>query len=229
MRDSHRHYLSVYAENWAAPRPEVRSHFAQFFQIGNAIPLLRVYEIDEVCSFDVRVGKGRAIVMANAYPCDIEFFKEAFEKLGATAKLAHDCKLHGIFMTSTSNKEGERLIHMLNLDGFEKELKVFEKGKVLFGGKTITLQSKDGVMLPNNLLVNAGKIVYSTAEITKINKESIEFRLTQSEDVIAFETTKEIVPNENYSIEKVDNMIVVKSHKHAKVDDSLTIYFRYLS
>ena len=226
LRDSHKFFLSLYADNWAAPRPEVRSHFAQVFEIGNAIPLLKVYGTDEVCSFDVTVGKGRAIVMANAYPCDIKLFKEGFEKLGAKAKLTHDCKEHGIFMTSTSNYKGERFIHILNLDGFDKELKVYENSESLFGGKTITIQSKDGVMLPVNLLLDLGKIVYSTAEITNISEMSIEFRLTQSQDVIVFETSKEISPNENYSIEKIGDLTLVKSHKHAKVDESLTIYFK---
>jgi beta-galactosidase len=81
-------------------------------------------------------------------------------------------------------------------------------------------------MLPINLLVNESKIVYSTAEITKITEEAIQFRLTQSRDVIAFETTKEIAPNENYSIVKIGELTLVTSHKHAKVDDALTIYFK---
>ncbi|PLR99152.1 beta-galactosidase [Bacillus sp. T33-2] len=225
-RDSHRHYLSVYADSWAAPRPEVRSHFAQTFEIGNALPLLKVYGSDEVCSFDAAVGKGRAIVMANAYSCDIALFKEGFEKLGAKAKLTHDCKEHGIFMTSTSNHEGERFIHILNLDGFDKQFRVFENGKALFGGRPITLQSKDGVMLPVNVKYKQGKIAYSTAEITKLGEDAIEFRLTQSQDTIVYETEKDIVPNNNYAIEKIGNLTVVTSHKHAKVDDSLTVYFR---
>jgi beta-galactosidase len=225
-RDSHRHFLSLYADNWAAPRPEVRTHFAQTFEIGEAVPLLRVYKNDEATAFDVKVGKGRAIVMATAYSCDIALFKEGFEKLGAKAKLTHDCKEHGIFMTSTSNHEGERFIHILNLDGFDKELKIYENGEPLFGGKSITLQSKDGVMLPVNLLIDEGKILYSTAEITKFTEKAIQFRLTQSQDVIAFETTKEIAPNENYSIVRLGELTLVNSHKHAKVDDALTIYFK---
>ncbi|MEO2077926.1 MAG: beta-galactosidase [Bacillus sp. (in: firmicutes)] len=225
-RDSHNYYLSLYAENWAAPRPEVRSHVAQVFEIDHAVPLLRVYGTDEVCSFDAKVGKGRAIVMANAYSCDLAFFKESFEKLGATAKLTHDCAEHGIFMTSTSNQQGERFIHILNLDGFEKEFTVYENGEALFGGKKITLQSKDGVMLPVNLLLPVGKIIYSTAEITKVEGESLAFRLTQAQDVIALETTKEIAPHESYSIEKTGKLTLVKSLKHAKLDDSLVIYFK---
>lgn len=81
-------------------------------------------------------------------------------------------------------------------------------------------------MLPVNLLLNKGKIVYSTAEITNIKEEFIEVRLTQRQDVIAFETTKEISPNENYSIEKIGELTLVNSLNHAKVDDSLIIYFK---
>ena len=115
-------YLSLYADGWAAPRPEVRTHFAQVFKCIEAEPILRVYGTDEVCGFDVSVGKGRAIVMATAYRCDISLFKTALEKLGAKPALTHDCDYHGIFMTSTASKEGERFLHILNLDGFDKEI-----------------------------------------------------------------------------------------------------------
>ena len=88
-----------------------------------------------MCAFDAIVGKGRAVIIAAAYPCDLPFYKSVFEQLGATAKLTHDCDEHGIFSTSTANEEGERFIHLMNLDGFDKTLKVYSEGEALFGGR----------------------------------------------------------------------------------------------
>lgn len=225
-RDSSHFYLSLYADGWAAPRPEVCTHFAQVFEPGEATPLLRVYGTDETAAFESRVGKGRAIVIAAAYSCDIPLFKTALEKLGAKAALGHDCSDHGIFMTSTATNSGERFLHILNLDGFDKELTLYKNGQKLLGGRKILLQSKDGVMLPLNLYFKDIRIVYATAEITSVIENAMEFRLTQKEDVIVFETGREIVPCEDYEVRKDGERTIVLSRKHAKVDDHLTVHFR---
>ena len=192
-RDSSEYYLSLNAINWAAPRPETRTHFVQVLESETATPLLKVYGTDEVCAFDARVGNGRAVIIAAAYPCDLPFYKSVFEQLGATAKLTHDCDEHGIFSTSTANEDGERFIHLINLDGFDKTLKIYSEGEALFGGRDLLLQSKEGAMLPVNLKLDIGTIVYSTAEIIKVEEGSIEFHLTQVEDVIALKTSREIL------------------------------------
>jgi beta-galactosidase len=164
--------------------------------------------------------------MTTAYACDIPLFKTALEKLGAKAALGHDCRHHGIFMTSTASESGERFIHMLNLDGFDKELYLYENGQKLLGGRKIVLQSKDGVMLPLNVTIEGIKIVYSTAEIAIVESGAIEFRLTQSEDVIALETVRNILPSEDYEVRTEGRTSLVISRKHGKVDDRLTVRFQ---
>lgn len=225
LRDSGEYYLSLYADGWAAPRPENRSYFAQVFDADKITPLFRVYGTDEVCGFQTSYGEGGAIVIAGALPGDIPFFRDALERLGAKVQLTHDFKNHGIFMTSTANKEGERFIHLLNLDGFDKSFRVYDQDTALFGGKEITLQSKDGVMLPVNMAFGDKEIAWSTAEITAIKEESIDFRLTQSQDVIAFKAGVMIKPSEDYNLKHEDSLVKVISKKHSKVDDHLTVMF----
>ncbi|GGE03852.1 glycoside hydrolase [Marinithermofilum abyssi] len=221
------YYLSLCAEGWAVPRPEVRTHFAQVFEAGEGVePILRVYGTGEVCGFDVPVGKGRAIVIAAAYDCDIPLFRSALEKLGVRAALGHDCPYHGIFMTSTASAEGERFLHLLNLDGFDKEFTVTENGSPLLEGRKILLQAKDGVMLPIGVTFGEVRIDWSTAEIMGLEGDGIHFRLTQPEDVIALRTAREIVPCEDYDIRQQGQTILIHSRKHAKVDDRLTVRFR---
>jgi beta-galactosidase len=217
--------LSVYADGWAKQRPEIRTHKAQALEVDNAEVIFRIYGTDEVCGFDTKVGNGRAIVIATAYNTDIDLYKEALEKLGAHASLRHDCNYHGIFMTSTATKEGERFIHILNLDGFDKDIHLYEDESKLLDGRKIMLQSKDGLMIPINVTLNDVKILYSTAEVTKKNMDTIDFRLTQAEDVIALETDREIAPSDDYLVQKRENTTCVISKKHGKIDDLLTLRF----
>ncbi|MDM5315016.1 beta-galactosidase [Fictibacillus sp. b24] len=223
-RDRYKNYLSIYGDNWASGQPEIRSGFAQGFEVAEGVtPILRVYGSNDVCGFESEVGNGCAIVVAGSYRCDLPFFKKALERLGSRAKLTNDCHYHGIFMTSTSNVDGERFIHLLNLDGFDKEFTIYEDGEALFGGRKLLLQSKDGVMLPVNLAVGNAKIAYATAEITGVSADHIDFRLTQVEDVIAFDSGTKILPSEDYVIEENNELTLVRSKKHAKVDDQLRI------
>jgi len=82
-------------------------------------------------------------------------------------------------MTSTINTEGERFIHILNLDGLRKDFYVYEDGERLFGGKKLQLNAQDGVMLPVNMGFSKGVIEYSTAELVNIEERALQFRLTK--------------------------------------------------
>lgn len=228
MRTANMDYqLSVYADGWAKDRAEIRVHKAQVFGVDDQVePLFRVYGTDEVCGFDRKVGEGRAVVIATPYVCDINLFTNAIEKLGAKAGLTNNSKFHGVFMTSTATERGERFIHILNLDGFDKELHVFENGTKLFDGRKLQVNSKDGLMLPINLILGDVKITYSTAEINNVHNDEISFRLTQNEDVIALETNRKVAPSDNYHIQQKGDITYIFSKKHAKVDDQLIVSFQ---
>ncbi|MBO1004006.1 beta-galactosidase [Pseudogracilibacillus auburnensis] len=225
-RDGTDQWLSLYTDGWVTPRAEVRTHFAQILQSESATPLLKIYGTDEMSALEAEVGKGRAVVIAAAYPCDLVFYKSIFKQLGTRAALTHDFEDHGIFSTSTSNRDGERFIHLMNLDGYDKTLRLSHNGEALFGGKELLLQSKEGVMLPINLKLNIGEIVYSTAEIMNIEEDKIEFHLTQAQDVIAIKSDRKIEESKDYSVEHTEGLTYVRSNKHAKVDSQLIVSFK---
>lgn len=222
----HMYYLSAYAENWAKDRAEVRIGDAQIFKLKDGTPILRVYSTDEICAFETKVGKGKAIVIATNYTCDLDLINKSLERLNTTRGLSNNCKEHGLFMTTTSNKSGERYLHILNLDGFDKKFNVTLDGEVLFNGKEIECFSKDGLMLPLNVEFNEVKIKYSTAEVYKVEDDKITFRLTQARDEIILETKKEICPNEFYEVLEINGEKVIKSLKHAKIDEFLEVIFK---
>jgi len=223
------YFLSVISDqgSWLAPRPEIRTHFAQLFDVKAARPLLYVYDTEDVCGFESKVGNGRAVAITTAYRCDIDFFEVILKHLGSKANLTHDCKQHGIFMTTVKAND-EQFLHILNLDGFDKAFHVTLKGKPLFAGEKIELHSKDGLLLPLNVdLADNLSICYATAEIFSVCAAEIQFRLTQSKDKIVLKTDREIMPSKNYDIEQqTDNVVVIHSNKHAKVDNMLTVKFK---
>jgi len=223
---SRHYYLSLYAEGWAAPRAEVPTYRAELFEPSGGEVLLRAVGTDEACGFDVRVGRGRAIVITAAYKCDVPFFRAALEKLGAKAALFHDYPEGGIFVTSSASKEGERFLHILNLDGFEKEFHLAENGRELLDGRKLWMRGREGVMLPLNVSLGEVRIVYSTAEIARVEDDAIEFRLTQPEDVIALETERQVLPSDDYEVSGAGKTALVTSRKHAAVDDHLTVRWR---
>jgi beta-galactosidase len=147
----HRFFLSVCASGWTAPRPEVRVSYAQLFEATPAGAELLVYDYDSGagCGFDLRVGEGRAVVLTTDYPGgDIEFYRLLLEALGATAGLRHEPADAHVVVTSTANEAGERLLHVLNLDGRPQQLTFSEHGRPLFDGEPVELAPRQGVILP---------------------------------------------------------------------------------
>ena len=187
--------------------------------------LLRVYDSGAACGFDIPVGSGRAVVITTAYICDVPLFREALERLGARAALRHDHPDYGILLTSSA-AQSERFLHLLNLDGFDKTIHLSEDERPLLDGRALTLRRRTGLLLPLNMSFGDVRIVYATAEILKVASDALTFRLTQAEDLIALETEREVLPSAAYGLERSGTRTLVRSRKHALVDDQLTVRWR---
>ena len=67
-----------------AGRPEVRVSAAQTFDIGaahGAVVLVREVSGAQPCSVEVRVGEGRAVVLACDYPADLPVYAALVDRL----------------------------------------------------------------------------------------------------------------------------------------------------
>jgi beta-galactosidase len=221
-------YLSLVPQGWAArirPRTaEIRTHFAQTFASGRAEPLLSLHGSGAVAGFETPVGRGRAIVIATACPCDRDLFRTALERLGATAGLRHDCPEYGIFMTSTANDAGERFLHLINLEGFDKLFHISLNDARLLDGRRFCLRARDAVMLPFNVGFDDIRIRYSTAEILDVTADAIEFRLTQPQDIIVLETERSCLGSEDYFIDARDGIKRIVP-RHPGPDQRLRVVF----
>ncbi len=225
VRTSDDYFLSVAAASWASPRPEVRVDYAHLFA-GDAVePIFKVADTGAMCAFEATVGAGRAIVIATSYICDIALYRTALERLGATAGLRHDAADHGIFMTSTANEGGERFIHVLNLDGFDKAIRIVSDGVPLFDDEPLRLQARTALMLPVGVDLGPARIVRSTAEIREVGADHIAFRLTQACDRIVLAAGRKPLPGADYRVDACDDGVQVTSLKDGRTDDRLVLRF----
>jgi beta-galactosidase len=218
---SDRFYLSVCAVAWVAPRPEVRVQRAQALKLERGEPILRIYHTDDVCGFEVNVGEGKAVVVATDYPCDVSFFRATLQRLGVFPAFGHDCPHHGIFLTSCASPDGGRFLHLLNLDGFDKDVHFSENGLALFGGRTIPLRARDGIMLPMNLDLGPATILYSTAEVKEVTETEITFQSMRKDDVIELRSDLGLVSSEQFDVAHEEGVYTITSAKRANADGDL--------
>ncbi|GCE22014.1 hypothetical protein [Dictyobacter kobayashii] len=219
------YFLALNTEGWLAPHAEVSTHYAQFLHASRGEILLKAATTGESCGFDIQLAAGRAVIISGAYPSDISLFRTILEKLGARAGLVHDCEDDGLFMTTSATESGERLLHILNLDGFEKEFHISEHGQPLFEGRLLHLRGREGMMLPLNLSLDDTRIAYSTAELIATATKTIQVHLTQPQDIIAFTGPRNVVPGHDYDVERHGTLQLVIARKPAVLDDQLTIHF----
>ena len=208
----HAYFLSVCAQGWAAPRPEVRVSYAQFFDASRGDTVLSDYDSGAGCGFDIGVGDGRAVVITTDYPgSDIDFYCTAAKALGATPALAHDADRASLLITSARNDDGERFVHALNLDGYETDFVVREQGRPLFGGHRLAMSGRQGLMLPLDLRLDDGvRLAYATAEIAALEEDAVVFRARQPNLVAAFETDRTLSAQRPAQVHKEEGLQVVR-------------------
>jgi beta-galactosidase len=156
-------FTSVTAVGWAAPRPETRVAFAELYERTAGDIVLRELSSGDGCGFDVPVGSGRAVVLSTDYECDLDLWRTAFGALGASPALAHTAAVPGVVLLTSAGPAG-RILHALNVSGYPQELTVAERGSALFGGATLRLPGRRGLMLPLSLAVDGLDVEYATAE-----------------------------------------------------------------
>ena len=132
-------------------------------------------------------------------------------------------------MTSTISADGDRFVHLLNLDGFDKTVRLTDGGHDLLPGCSLTLRRRDALLLPCNVAAGPARILRSTAELAAVGDDALSFRLTQPADAIALETNKTVAPHENYEIERRGQAWIVTSRRRAcggaNEDELMTVRF----
>ncbi|MDR0298962.1 MAG: beta-galactosidase [Streptococcaceae bacterium] len=150
---------------------EVRTYFAQLIEIAHKNTteiFLKEKTTGKVTAAITELGKGKVAFLTTTYSSNLSFFERLMEKLNIKHGLSHNFEDHGILMGTSQNQSREKMLHLYNLDGFEKEFQIFENGQVLFDGGKIRLDSHRALMLP----INQRGIVWATGEIAQDNSEN---------------------------------------------------------
>ncbi len=185
VRDTGHFFPSVTAHGWAAPRPETRAGRVQLLAAERGETVLRELSTGHGCGFDVPVGAGRAVVVSADYPCDLILWRAAFAALGAVPRLRHTSPVPGLILLSGADRAGGRLLHALNVTGYEQEFTVTDGELPLFGGESVRLPGRRALMLPLDLTVGPLRLAWSTAEPVAVTGSAVTFHAPARSAVLA--------------------------------------------
>lgn len=202
--NKHRYFTSVYPCGFAAQYPETRCYSGQTVNLDDGEVFMRLYGTDDVCGFTKKVGSSTVVCLLNEYHCQLPLMNKLFEMVGINRKISNDCCIHGVFITTTKNND-QRYVHIMNMDGYQKDFYIYENGEKLFSFK-IHLEGKQCLMLPINLkLSDRVEIIQSTAEFFGYSKGILKLRLTQPNDIIILKGMPTINVKCNHEIILQDN------------------------
>ena len=205
---------------------EVRTYSAEVYEGQRLLPLMELSVEGGICAFEKQISSGKVVMIGTDYICHVPAIRKLMQHLGRESALAHDCEYNGILMAmSAAMDTEERFLHVMNIDAFAKTTKLYENGEVLFEGKEMYLGSRDGYLLPLHLQLEDKEIVYATAEIYDYQKNRVQFRLTQPQDVIVWKGEVSIQPSEAYDVKMKCGNTYVYSKRDGRIEEFLTILF----
>ncbi len=176
------------------------------------------------CGLVKQAGKGKAAILATHYVGNRRGNRQLMEYLGATCRLSEDAEHGGIFMDINANPDGEKYLHILNMDFFAKECRIWYNDNELLEGRKIRLGAREALLLPLCLEIEGVKILSSTAEILETRPGRLCFRLSQKEDVIVLEGTGLGVSGDACRVEEREGKTYIYSLKDGRLgEDTLEI------
>lgn len=168
-------FPSMTGVGWASHEPEVRAWRAPAFEMTSGRPFLRLTQTDRFLGAFFDLGMGRIALVTSEIPLHLSLWSGLFRELGVTPAVAHDVANGGVVLSRMTDRAGGRFISLINLDQEDKEFHVREGHRSLFGG-TVFLPGRRAKLLPINLKISGIHILASTAEITEVRYDSIDFR-----------------------------------------------------
>lgn len=217
------YFLSVTPAGCFAGSPEVPCAYVETYEAAGAEILMEQADTKAPCAFLKTAGKGKVLMLGTPYICQLAHIRRMLELLGSRPALSHTEEHHGLFLTMMKNEGQEKYLHILNLDGFEKEAVITYEGKELFEGKALGIGSRRGLMLPLDLELLGVKLLYATGEITGYEEGCIRFRLTQQEDVVCLAGVGRVKESADYAVEERDGNTYIRSRKDGRTRKEMKV------
>ncbi|MFF5176232.1 beta-galactosidase [Micromonospora sp. NPDC000089] len=204
------HYFpSVIGHGWAGGRAELRVGYAQLLAGPDAVPVLTEVGSGEPCAVQVQVGEGRAVLVAADLPCDLDLWRGALAHLGAVPRLAPDADSPGLVLTSTVDRVGQRLLHLVNVAPSAVTVALSWHGTPVLGGRRLRVPARTGLILPYGVMVGAATLVETTCELISRDGDAVLLRPTQGDDVVVLATGRPVTASRG-SVEASDGRVVVR-------------------
>lgn len=136
LRDS-QHWFTSVCPVWGRGT-ERRVGRLQLLEAPGADVIAREAMSGTACGVVCRAGTGTAVVLACDIGGDLDFWRTALETLGVRPGLEID-PASGLFGTTTRRADGTRVVHLINVSGYEVSTRVVLDGVPACGGEAVTL------------------------------------------------------------------------------------------
>ncbi|GAA4351794.1 beta-galactosidase [Angustibacter luteus] len=161
------YWPTLVAHGWAAPWPQTTAGWLQPLQVTDGDVVLTDAHLDRPCGVDVRIGSGRAIVLAAELPSDPALFATAARELGVTPGVGLTADVPGVVATTSANADGERLLHLLNVSGYPAHVTVStDPGADV--SHELEVPARSGHWLALGLEVGGARLAWADAELTEV-------------------------------------------------------------
>jgi beta-galactosidase len=182
-----------------------QSGYAQIGELDNiSVHLMELYDIEDgafawsedadrdVIAFEKRLGKGKLTMLGAGMDHSFYYQNDVIANLAAQVGIESRFQLEDeLDITVRSDSEGSTFFFLQNFDEYKKITTLKYKGQLLFGGKTLVIPPRSGLMLPTNVhLLEDITIDYGTGEIyhmeQEVDKLLLSLRVTQEEEEFVF-------------------------------------------
>ena len=177
------------------------------------------------CAVEVAVGAGRALVIAADYPCHLDFWRAALDRLGVRPRLGHDGDTPGLVLTSTVDRAGQRLLHLINVAPSPVDLALHWRDRPVLTGRRLRLPARAGLILPYGVRVGPATLVETTCELVSRTDCEVVLRPTQGEDVAVFDTDRPVQVDRG-EVHTAGSRVIVTVTTHGALDDAAPIRVR---
>lgn len=172
LTDGPKCFPSVVAHDWATPLPETRVGWRQSLTVSAGLPILTDVA-GEVCGVEVRRGTGTAVLLAAALPSSPVLFARIFDRLRLHRGLQLSWSAPGVFATTTKDSKGNRLLHVLNVGGYQPKVSI--RLADLDRTFELRLAPHSGYLLPIGVQVPQGRLTWANAELVDVSTEGLRF------------------------------------------------------
>lgn len=178
VRESRDYYPSVASRSWLPAIPEKRAGWLQPLEADGAEPLLVDVATGLPCGLEIRRGAGRAVLLNAELASDPGLFATIARRLGAEPGLVVRADNPGLLATTTATADGERLVHLINVIGYDTPVRLTLDGHDLHGGTALIVPGHSGHMLPLGLhlpTTHPATVLWASAEITSTDAGGVTF------------------------------------------------------